>query len=244
MIELSLILFVILVLLGLTIAVLQLNTHSTAHTPRQTALPGTNFIPSQMYLDNVGGEGIALNESMKTLCFIQSATLPPKLLHYTNLLAVLLVKNQAILSDTLRTYPKDFSALALESKKDIQTSFENQPQTSPGESNQKIDLWVVMKEENTQTHTVNFLDMDTKEDGILFNKAMGTARYWYQLISDLVHQASGSEIVGVPHSHNSPAPNAGTSIAHELEKLSELRNNKIITQQDFDKAKEAILSRA
>ena len=56
-------------------------------------------------------------------------------------------------------------------------------------SNQRIDVLAVIHDQDDPFHVVNFLDMETKEGGILFEKAMSTATHWHYVLDGLILQA-------------------------------------------------------
>ena len=55
--------------------------------------------------------------------------------------------------------------------------------------NQRIDLLVVVHDQDNPIHFVNFLDMDTKEGGILYEKAINAAKHWQFVLEGLLLQA-------------------------------------------------------
>ncbi len=243
MIELNIIFIVTVLILGVSLGLLQHRKTVGPDAPPPAAFANTNFTPTQMYMDNTGGSGIALNDSTKTICVIQSSTLPPRFIHFTDLIAVFMLKNGVIIHKTLRTLPQEYATIAQESQSKLPVTPESSSNPSPNDQTQKIDLCLAMQDQENPNHLVNFLDMDTKEDGILFNKAMVSAKHWYQLLSDLIQQANGVKTSDANVSSFDNEQNAGPSIANELEKLSELLNKKAISQTDFNEAKEKILAR-
>ena len=51
-----------------------------------------------------------------------------------------------------------------------------------------ICSWLV-HDQDEPIHVVNFLDMETKEGGILFEKAISTAKHWQYVMEGLILQA-------------------------------------------------------
>ncbi len=218
--------------------------HSSSKTSSPGTFANTDFIPTQMYLDNTGFAGIALNESSKTICVIQSPTHPPQLFYFTDLIATFVIQNEAIIQKTLRTFPKEIAAVAKEVQDKIGTGKVEAVDSSPPEDQiQKIDLYVVIKDQECPIHIINFFNMKTKDNGIIYNKAMVSVKHWHHLLSDLIQVLNGANEASEPtdnSSANSPAQTL--SVADELIKLNELLHNNVISQSDFDTQKEKLLA--
>lgn len=62
---------------------------------------------------------------------------------------------------------------------------------SPGSprGNQRIDLVATVLDEIHPYHVVNFLDMETKVGGIIFEKALTTSKHWHYVLDGLILQA-------------------------------------------------------
>jgi hypothetical protein len=152
-------------------------------------IEGTDFIPSQMFMgkDNLGG--LAVNEHTHQICLFTSPSAPPRLLPVTDLIGSYLINNGEVLGEGKRSEPEEILTFLNE----IQSTTENlikslHIQSSHGPS-QRIDLLVVIHDQDEPIHVVNFLDMETKEGGILFEKAISTAKHWQYVIEGLILQA-------------------------------------------------------
>ena len=152
-------------------------------------IEGTDFIPSQMFMgkDNLGG--LAVNEHTHQICLITSPSAPPRLLPITDLIGSYLINNGEVLGEGKRSEPEEILTFLNE----IQSTTEDlikslHIQSSHGPS-QRIDLLVVVHDQDEPIHVVNFLDMETKEGGILFEKAISTAKHWQYVIEGLILQA-------------------------------------------------------
>lgn len=152
-------------------------------------IEGTNFTPSQMFMgkDNLGG--LAVNEHTHQICFFTSPSAPPRLLPITDLIGSYLINNGEVLGEGKRSEPEEIMTFLNE----IQSTTEDlikslHIQSSHGPS-QRIDLLVVVHDQDEPIHVVNFLDMETKEGGILFEKAISTAKHWQYVIEGLILQA-------------------------------------------------------
>jgi len=194
MIELVIIFIIIVVMLGIGFSMLHLSKTQTyaAPAPSSSTFAETSFTPTQMYLDHVGGTGIAVNESTHTICVIQSTAQPPHFSRFTELTASFILKNGEVMHTTLRTHPQEYADMANALQVQLQTRTEPLPPTPIGHTkNQKIELCLALFGQESSIHVINFLDMETKEEGIIFNKAMTSTKHWHHLLSDLIQQANG-----------------------------------------------------
>ena len=50
---------------------------------------------------------------------------------------------------------------------------------SPKNQTQKIDLCLVINDKDDPIHLINFLDMDAKEGGVIYDKALNNVKHWH-----------------------------------------------------------------
>ena len=113
--------------------------------------------------------------------------------------------------------------------------------TSSHKDNQRIDLIVLINDEHDPLHIVNFLDMETKEGGILYEKALGTARHWHDVLNDLILQADQhASLQTEPEEGETERPLA--SVADELEKFGDLVEKQNMPPQEFTIQKDKLLA--
>ena len=158
------------------------------NTSAQT-IEGTDFIPSQMFMgkDNLGG--LAVNEHTHQICLITSPSAPPRLLPITDLIGSYLINNGEVLGEGKRSEPEEIPTFLNKIQSTTEELIKSlHIQSSHGPS-QRIDLLVVVHDQDEPIHVVNFLDMETKEGGILFEKAISTAKHWQYVIEGLILQA-------------------------------------------------------
>ena len=181
---------VLVVYLALGAIMLTLSLSSeTKNKKGETRVQGTNFIPSQMFMSTDGHGGIAVNEQIFKICLFHTPTAPPRLLPISSLVGSFLVKNGEVLKETLRTFPKSlmsFQELMHPNAERLIKSWKNSPSQK---DNQRIDLMVWIHDEDEPFHVVNFLNMETKEGGILFEKSLDTATHWHKVLSGMILQA-------------------------------------------------------
>ena len=175
---------VLVVYLALGAIMLTLSLSSkTKNKKEETRIQGTSFIPSQMFMGTDGVGGIAVNDQTLKICLLHSPAVPPRLLPISSLVGSFLVKNGEVLNETLRTAPKSlisFQELMHPNAERLIKSWQNSPSQK---DNQRIDLMVWIHDEDEPFHVVNFLNMETKEGGILFEKSLDTATHWHKVFS-------------------------------------------------------------
>ncbi|WNM59841.1 hypothetical protein [Candidatus Nitrospira allomarina] len=152
-------------------------------------IQGTSFIPSQMFMSTDGHGGIAVNEQNLKICLLHSPAVPPRLIHISSLVGSFLVKNGEVLNETLRTAPKSLISFQKLMQANAERLIKSWQTSSSQKDNQRIDLMVWIHDEDEPFHVVNFLNMETKEGGILFEKSLGTATHWHKVLDGLILQA-------------------------------------------------------
>ena len=162
--------------------------------PRTSAkkIEGTDFIPSQMYMGNDGLGGLAVNERTHQICLFTSPTSSPRLLPIADLIGSYLVKNGELLGEGQRSFPKEIVTYFNELRRQKEALITSLHIASPPGGNQRIDLLVVVHDPDDPFLVVNFLDMETKEGGILFEKAMSTVTHWHYVLDGLILEADRS----------------------------------------------------
>ena len=150
---------------------------------------GTNFFPSQMFMGSDGLGGLAVNERTQQICLLKSPSSSPRLLPITDLIGSYLIKNGEMLGEGKRSYPKDIVTFTNELHRQKDALIKTLHIGSSKGGNQRIDLLVAVHSQDDPLLTVNFLDMETKEGGILFEKAMSTATHWHAVLDGLILQA-------------------------------------------------------
>ena len=163
-------------------------------TPRTSAkkIEGTDFIPSQMYMGNDGLGGLAVNERTNQICLFQSPTSSPRLFPIADLIGSFLVKNGEILGEGKRGYPKEVVTYGKELHRQKEALINSLQMDSANGGTQRIDLLVIVHDQDDPILAINFLDMETKEGGILFEKALSTAKHWHYVLDGLILEADRS----------------------------------------------------
>ncbi len=152
-------------------------------------IEGTDFIPSQMFMGTDGQNGLAVNERTQLICLLTSPTTSPRLLPSTDLLGSYLMKNGELLGEGKRSYPKEIVTFTNELQRQKESLVAGLHMDSTNGSTQRINLLIVVHDEEDPFHVVNFLDMETKEGGILYEKALSTATHWHYILDGLILEA-------------------------------------------------------
>lgn len=168
------------------------NLSSTSLQKPVSTVPGLDFIPTQMVRASDGRSGLAINEQTCHLCLIKY-DLPPQLFSARSLLGIFLIKNGELIGQGLRTQPPAIQSLLKGIQPRIQAEMDAWREADSGHGNQRIDLIVAIHDEEDPLHNLNFLNMETKEGGILFEKAMNTAKHWHYLLAGLILKADHLE---------------------------------------------------
>jgi hypothetical protein len=188
---------IILLFLGLVVTIIAggiivILSHSSQEqsTPASgEKIEGTNFIPSQMCMGTDGLSGLAVNERTRQICLLKSPSSAPHLLPITDLIGSYFIKNGELYGEGKRRYPKEIVTFSNELQRKKEALIKNLHMAASHASNQRIDVLMVIHDQDEPFHVVNFLDMETKEGGILFEKAMSTATHWHYVLDGLILQA-------------------------------------------------------
>lgn len=239
--DFTLMFFVCLVIIIFGAIVLTLSLSPSGKKEQEHAIKGTNFTPSQMFMGNNGLGGIAVNDQTLRLCLLKNPAIPPQLFPISGLVGSFLIKNGEILKKSLRTGPTALISFQTVMHSNVERLISNWQTTLFPHYNQRIDLIVFIHDESDPFHVVNFLDMETKEGGILYEKALGTATHWHSVLNGLILQADQQARLQTEPDQDErehPLP----SVAEELEKLGDLVDKQLMTPQEFITHKEKLLA--
>ena len=231
--------FIVIILIGAIVFTLSLSP--SGKKKQEPRIEGTSFIPSQMFMGHDGLGGIAINEQTLQICLLKNPELPPRILPIANLVGSFLVKNGEILGERLRTGPTALISFQKVMHSNVNNLIKSRLADSSHHNNQRIDLFVLVHDENDPLHVVNFLDMETKKGGILYEKALSTATHWHSVLDGLLLHADQNASLQFEPDLGEPE-NPLHSVADELEKLGDLVEKKIITPQEFTTQKEKLLA--
>ena len=239
--DVTLMFFVFLVGTVIGAVLFTLSLSPSGKKKQEDTIEGTNFMPSQMFMGHDRLGGIAINEQTLQICLLKNPELPPRILPIANLVGSFLVKNGEIIGEGLRTNPKPLLSFQKVMHSNVERLIKSWQTTSSPKDNQRIDLIVLIHDEHDPLHVVNFLDMETKEGGILYEKALGTATHWHSVLNGLILHADQNASLQSEPDQGEPE-NPLPSVADELEKLGDLVEKEMMTPQEFTIQKEKLLA--
>ena len=101
----------------------------------------------------------------------------------------------------------------------------------------RIDLRITVNDSQSPNFDFNFLDTETPKNGIIYEDAAEKARHWHGLVSVLIHRAKQEESAGTADAGSSkPA-----SVSDEIRKLAKLRDEGLISDEEFSTQKARLL---
>lgn len=101
-----------------------------------------------------------------------------------------------------------------------------------------VQLRVLVNDTVQPLFTVDFLGTEVAENDIRYRKASEQAHHWHDVIKVLIHRADAeAEPVPAPATAQS-----NVSIADELRKLADLKTSGILTDEEFNAQKRALLA--
>jgi hypothetical protein len=172
--ELLAFLFVFIVLAAALLFSFSFNSmaNDSATLPQLESCP-SGFVPTFVYMEKYGGSGIALDQQSKTLCLVKPDNLNHLVVPHHNLRAAIVLQDGAPIATAVRNDPDAQQALkvVLESLAGNPPSTEGQP-TQPTVAIGSIDLKIIHQFPEDPIHTVNFLNMEAKVGGFIYNDAI------------------------------------------------------------------------
>ena len=142
-----------------------------------------------MFMGSDGLGGLAVNERTGQLCLFTSPSSSPRLFPIADLVGSYLIKNGKILGEGKRSFPKKIVTYEKELHSQKESLIHSLHIGSSSEGNQRIDLLGAVHDEDEPLLVVNFLDIETKEGGILFEKSLSTATHWHLVLDGLILEA-------------------------------------------------------
>ncbi len=180
---------VLVIIIAIGVLCVVLGQSPQQHHVSEEKIEGANFIPSQMFMGTDGQNGLAVNERTQNICLITSPSSSPRLLSTNDLIGSYLIKNGDLLGEGKRSNPQELVIFLNEVQRQKDSLIASLHMEAAHGSTQRIDLLVVVHDQEDPLHVVNFLDMETKEGGILFEKALSAATHWHHVLDGLILEA-------------------------------------------------------
>jgi hypothetical protein len=235
---LPLFMFLVLLMIGVMVLTLSWNV-SSGKKHQEHPINGTSFVPSHMFIAHDGCGGIALNEQALQICLLKNPAVTPHVLPVSCLIGSFLVKNGEIIGERLRTIPKGLIGFQQRERSRLEELIANRQVSSCHQHNQRIDLIVLIHDERDPLHGINFLDMETKEGGILFENSLATAAHWHKVLTDLIFQAD-RQAQFLPETDGQQGERLFTPAAEQLDVPVATEKKMIMPPQVFSLPEETI----
>lgn len=104
----------------------------------------------------------------------------------------------------------------------------------------RVELHIIVKKTATPTHTIVFLDRRTSANSVDHRAAMAQARHWHGVLQAAIHasevRAASEQAAEVAAAVPAPV------VADELRKLAQLRDDGVLTEQEFQQQKARLLA--
>ena len=205
-----------------------------------------DFSPSHKVMGGNGNSGIAVDEGRKKVCLIKKRIVGSELdiLSYRDILSSEIFEDGETITKTARGSQLAgalIGGLALGGVGAIIGGLSGKT-TSSGEV-KKIDLRITVNRTKNPIHDINFMDVECKKGGYLYNQAMKKARHWHGLMEVLINRADSEDDAKQRElAEESPKLISTGSVADELAKLGELKKQGLLTDKEFLSQKTKLLS--
>jgi hypothetical protein len=199
-----------------------------------------DFSVAQKVIGNDGATGLAIDEQRKKVCLIdhRQQNVSCRVVTYKNLLSSEIFEDGSAVTKTVRSSQLGgalIGGLALGGVGAIIGGLSGKTKTSG--KVKRIDLRITVNDTQSPLHDVNFLILETKQNGIIYQNAMKTARHWHGLVEVLIKRADMEDREG----HSAASEPRHASVADELKKLAELRDSGVLSAEEFQQQKTRLL---
>ncbi|MFE4525636.1 SHOCT domain-containing protein [Cytobacillus firmus] len=107
----------------------------------------------------------------------------------------------------------------------------------------KIQLQVIVNDRIKSFHRVTFMSAETllPKDSVIYKNANNKITHWHNLISHLINRVDQDDKKEISL-HKDTNEGRNPSTADELKKLAQLKNDGILTEEEFNQQKQKLLS--
>ena len=237
----------LIVILGAAIAFIDLITKSVKKGALEKKINSLNdFSVSQKVMGEDGNSGIAVDEISEKVCLIAQGTRGIELdvLSYRDILSSEIYEDGETITKTARGSQLAgalIGGLALGGVGAIIGGLSGKT-TSSGKVN-KIDLRITVNSTENPIHDINFMNVEGKKNGLIYNAAMEQVRHWHGVMEVLIKRADTEDYSKQRElAEASPKLISTGSVADELAKLGELKKQGLLTDEEFLSQKTKLLS--
>ena len=203
-----------------------------------------NFSPTQKVMGEDGKSGLAIDEKLKKICLIKQkhGVIHIITISYKDLLSSEIYEDGVTITKTARTSQLGgalIGGIALGGVGAILGGLSGK-KTSTDKVN-RIDLRITVNKTDAPVHDVNFMNVEGKRGGLIYNNVIQQARHWHGLIKVLIRRADEED---KSKENNCKIKEVGNkSVADELMKLAQLKGKGILSESEFEEQKTKLLSK-
>lgn len=187
-------LFIIIVAV-LMVALMGGDSSNNKQAPKIVGCP-PDFNPALAYVEKYGETGIAYDETQKLLCILHQETNQSRIVSPTNILAAAILEDGVVLAKSVRTDEQGKALLTSLLTEEIKVQFQDAPDASTTAqaetikpTSQTIEMKILINDPDNPVQIINFLNMEAKKGGIIYNEASGHAKNWQDLLGFLIRLA-------------------------------------------------------
>lgn len=202
-----------------------------------------DFNPTQQFIGNDGHSGIAIDEDRKKVCLIThlygNNMVNTEVLSYQDLISSEVFEDEKTITSTSRSSQIGgalVGGIAFGGVGAIIGGLSGK--TTSTQKPKRIDLRITVNRTASPIHDVNFMNIETEREGIIYTVALQQARHWHGLISILIRQADEE----YSPSRSKIASSNSIYIPDEIRKLAQLRDERLISDEEFVAQKAKLLA--
>ena len=194
-----------------------------------------------------GNSGIAIDEGRKNVCLIKKHNIRGielDVLSYRDILSSEIFEDGETVTKTARGSQLAgalIGGLALGSVGAIIGGLSGSKTSSS--KVKRIDLRITVNRTETPIHDINFMNVVSKKNGLIYNAAMEQVRHWHGVMEVLIKRADTEDYSKERDlaDETSKLLSSG-SVADELTKFAELKKQGLLTDHEFLVQKAKLLS--
>lgn len=184
----------------IVIGLLLVTLHSTPSVDKvnkeYTFVCPPGFSPTLMYKEKYGETGIAYDDRQKAIYIVAPETQPSQTFWYQSILATAAFEDDCLIAKSVRTDETGKQLLARILSEEIKTRFQDKAESAEGENrgpsrgtSSSIELRILVNNPEFPVYHINFLNMEAKKGGVIYNDAMRYIQNWQDLLSYLIRLA-------------------------------------------------------
>jgi hypothetical protein len=199
-----------------------------------------NFKTSDKFVSKNGKSGIAIDKFKKEVCLFYPSGMS-KIVPYNDIISCEIYEDGFEMTKTSRTSQiagVAVGGLLLGGAGAIVGGLSGK-RRSLNKIN-SINLRIIINSVNMPSISINFLNVECKKNSVICKEAQDEVQCWYSMLKVIIKQADiDNSNTKTINQQNHPE---NTLIADELRKLVELKNDGILTNEEFESQKKKLLS--